>query len=59
MTQEDLPKIKFHQLPFIVKFLTAWIFLKFIFWVLLAIAYAILVANDEKSIVLMLGALLK
>jgi hypothetical protein len=69
MTQEDLPssyagqhnpvKINFSQLPFIVKFLTYWIFLKFIFWVLLVCAYAVLVAVNEKSALVMLAAILK
>jgi hypothetical protein len=56
--KEQLPKIKFSQLPFIVKFLTYWIFLKFIFWVLLVCAYAVLVAVNESALV-MLAAILK
>ena len=59
MTQEDLPKIKFSQLPFIVKFLTYWVALKFIFWVLLVLAYIVLIGAGEKTWLVMLGAILK
>jgi hypothetical protein len=56
----DMTKIKFSEMPLIVKIATIWILVKMVWWFLLLIANLILVTSDPtKSAWLVLWGILK